>query len=47
MEYINGVAVGSQTFTTDGTLSGAPVVIVVTNPATGVPYNLKVYPTKT
>lgn len=46
MEYVNGVAVGTPTFTTDGTLSGAPVVIAVANPTTGVTYNLKVYPTK-
>ena len=46
MEYVNGVAVGTPTFTTDGTLSGAPIVITMTKPDTGVTYNLKVYPTK-
>lgn len=46
MEYINGVAVGTPTFTIDGTLSGAPVVVAVMNPATGIIYYVKFYPTK-
>jgi len=47
MEYVNGVAVGTPVFTVDGTLSGAPVVITMVNPATGVTYNFKAYPIKT